>query len=116
MADRGGGGGRGGESAEGRQDGGGGGGGGGKGGSDSFARCQEWGLMEGTLRLRSTERENQGSKRPTMFNLAPGRGSSFALSLAELASPDLKLEFAWKRNLSPPPEAPHAENNPILGF
>lgn len=52
MADRGGGGGRGGETAGGRQGGGdGGGGGGGRGGSDSLARCQEGGLMTGTLRL-----------------------------------------------------------------
>lgn len=71
MADRDGGGGRGGESADGRQDGGGGdggGGGGGNGGSDGFARCQEWGLMAGTLRLRrrDRERENQGRKIVTM--------------------------------------------------
>lgn len=52
MADGGGGGGGGGESAGCR--GGGeeeGGGGEGRSGSDSFAKCQEWGLMRGTLRL-----------------------------------------------------------------
>lgn len=55
MAGRGGGGGRGGELAGGRQGGGGGdggGGGGGRGTSESFAKCQEWGLMTGTLRLQ----------------------------------------------------------------